>query len=266
MHLVGEMHQNFLRDLNDLKSTSHLLDSGGPCCQQLLWGNWHRPDSPGSAASCWSGCSRGTMWLKGAPLHPSLLASWYGIGNAKYKLSTVNRERDGSVTSKWYCPSLLLEFDYVLILPLRYVALTMRFALVGRSCDSEALFALFYPWCGGQRALGQNPVWERSQSRVCLFLKSIFRITVCAQYVSGNVEITVSPCQRPVCCLQSCSCRPPQTDSQSQFEATWEEPGLRFWRIPIEIKIIPQTIVRLKALESHVWWSFYLKAATSARV
>ena len=190
------------------------------------------------------------------------------IWNWKYESSTINRKRGGSVNSKWYCPSLLLEFDYVLILPLRYVALTIGFALVKRSCDSEVLYALFYPWCGGHRALGQNPVWERSQSRVCLFLKSIFRITVCAQYVSLNVEITVSPCQQPVCCPQSCSCRPPQTDNQSQFEATWEEPGLWFWRNPIEIKIIPYRwdIIRLKALESYVWWSFYLKAATSARV
>ena len=168
MHLVGEMHQNFLRDLNDLKSAFHLLDSGGPCCQRHLSGSWHRPDSPGLAASCWSGCSRGTMWWKGAPLHPSLLASWYGIGNAKYKPSTVNRERGGSVNSKWYCPSLLLEFDYVLILPLRYVALTMRFALVGRSCDSEVLYALFYPWSGGTEHLGKIQFEsDHSQEFVC---------------------------------------------------------------------------------------------------
>ena len=126
-------------------------------------------------------------------------------------------------------PSLLLEFDYMLTLPLLYVALTVRFALVGRSVTVKPCTLYFTHGAGGTEHLGKIQFESHhSQEFVCFsnlylesqFVHNMFQGMLRSQFLHVSSQFVASKAVRAGHhkLIASHSLKQPETSQDCHFE------------------------------------------------
>ena len=103
-----------------------------------------------------------------------------------------------------------------------------------------------FPIVQGHRAQRKIPVmggWERSIGEItdCLEEDLYLESQLISRHKFVRREIKAFPCQLPACCLRSCWCQPPQTDSRSLSEATCERENARLARLKLKSRAKPES-------------------------